>query len=180
MLNDNTVDFLSDNIDCAIRVGAEVDPATVSVLLAEVPRCVVASPELLAKYPPLTSLEALSGLPWIAINTFYQHEVWLRHQASGQIVSTAITPCLSTDSLYVARNTALAGLGVAMVSSWTVVEDIAAGRLIELFPQWRPASLPVHLVYPWARYYPTRLRKFLDLMREIMPDLAGMQRPQSA
>ena len=97
-----------------------------------------------------------------------------------QIVSTAITPCLSTDSLYVARNTALAGLGVAMVSSWTVVEDIAAGRLIELFPQWRPASLPVHLVYPWARYYPTRLRKFLDLMREIMPDLAGMQRPQSA
>ncbi len=25
MLNDNTVDFLSDNIDCAIRVGAEVD-----------------------------------------------------------------------------------------------------------------------------------------------------------
>lgn len=166
MLNDNTVDFLSDNIDCAIRVGAEVDPATVSVLLA--------------KYPPLTSLEALSGLPWIAINTFYQHEVRLRHQASGQIVSTAITPCLSTDSLYVARNTALAGLGVAMVSSWTVVEDIAAGRLIELFPQWRPASLPVHLVYPWARYYPTRLRKFLDLMREIMPDLAGMQRPQSA
>ncbi len=179
MLNDNTVDFLSDNIDCAIRVGAEVDPATVSVLLAEVPRCVVASPELLAKYPPLTSLEALSGLPWISINTFYQHEVRLRHQASGQIVSTAITPCLSTDSLYVARNTALAGLGVAMVSSWTVVEDIAAGRLIELFPQWRPASLPVHLVYPWARYYPTRLRKFLDLMREIMPDLAGMQRPQA-
>ena len=173
MLNDNTVDFLSDNIDCAIRVGAEVDPATVSVLLAEVPRCVVASPELLAKYPPLTSLEALSGLPWIAINTFYQHEVRLRHQASGQIVSTAITPCLSTDSLYVARNTALAGLGVAMVSSWTVVEDIAAGRLIELFPQWRPASLPVHLVYPWARYYPTRLRKFLDLMRESMPIWPG-------
>ena len=52
--------------------------------------------------------------------------------------------------------------------------------LTELFPQWRPASLPVHLVYPWARYYPTRLRKFLDLMREIMPDLAGMQPPQSA
>jgi hypothetical protein len=38
MLNDKTVDFLSDGIDCAIRVGAEVDPATVSVLLAEVPQ----------------------------------------------------------------------------------------------------------------------------------------------
>ena len=49
---------------------------------------------------------------------------------------------------------------------------------MELFPQWRASPLPVHLVYPWARYYPTRLRKFLDLMREVMPQIAGMQRPE--
>ena len=70
MLNDNTVDFPSDNRLRYSR-GAEVDPATVSVLLAEVPRCVVASPELLAKYPPLTSLEALSarhGSPLIPLS----------------------------------------------------------------------------------------------------------------
>lgn len=54
MLNDKTVDFLSDNIDCAIRVGAEVDPATVSVLLAEVPRSIVVSPALLAQYGDTT------------------------------------------------------------------------------------------------------------------------------
>ena len=72
----------------------------------------------------------------------------------------------------------LAGLGAAIVSSWAVADDIAAGRLVELFPQWRASPLPVHLVYPWARYYPTRLRKFLDLMREVMPQIAGMQRPE--
>jgi hypothetical protein len=33
MLNDRSADFLGDNLDCAIRVGMEVDPATVSVLL---------------------------------------------------------------------------------------------------------------------------------------------------
>lgn len=59
-----------------------------------------------------------------------------------------IVPCLSTDSVYVARNTALAGLGAAIVSSWAVEEDIAAGRLIEPFAQWRASPLPVHLVYP--------------------------------
>jgi DNA-binding transcriptional LysR family regulator len=90
-----------------------------------------------------------------------------------QLITFAIAPCLSTDSVYVARNTALAGLGAAIVSSWAVAEDIAAGRLVELFPQWRASPLPVHLVYPWARYYPTRLRKFLDLMREVMPQIAG-------
>lgn len=63
MLNDKTVDFLSDNIDCAIRVGAEVDPATVSVLLAEVPRSVVATPALLAQFDAITVPEQLSSLP---------------------------------------------------------------------------------------------------------------------
>ncbi|MBE9980231.1 LysR family transcriptional regulator, partial [Citrobacter freundii] len=52
------------------------------------------------------------------------------------------------------------------------------GRLVELVPDWQAAPLPVHLVYPWARYYPTRLRKFLELMKKVMPELAGMRRPE--
>lgn len=178
MLNDKNVDFMSDNIDCAIRVGAEVDPATVSVLLAEVPRCTVASPELLAKYPTITHPQMMSTLPWIAISTFYQHDVTLRRQEES--VTFSLVPRLSTDSLYVAKNAALAGLGIAIVSSWTVEEDLAQGRLVELLPDWQAAALPVHLVYPWARYYPTRLRKFLDLMRDVMPKIAGMQLPGKA
>ncbi|MFA1284450.1 LysR family transcriptional regulator [Citrobacter telavivensis] len=178
MLNDKTVDFLSDNIDCAVRVGAEVDPATVSVLLAEVPRSVVAAPALLAQFDTIAVPEQLSSLPWIAVNTFYQHNVSLTHQYRREPVTFPITPRLSTDSIYVARNAALAGLGVVVVSSWTVTEDIAQGRLVELVPDWQAAPLPVHLVYPWARYYPTRLRKFLELMKKVMPELTGMRRPE--
>ncbi|XUA17775.1 LysR family transcriptional regulator [Citrobacter sp. OP27] len=177
MLNDKNIDFISENIDCAIRVGAEVDPATVSVLLAEVPRSLVISPELLETVENVSDPMALSALPWVAISTFYQHEVTLRHQVSRESITIPIVPRLSTDSVYVARNTALAGLGAALISSWTVEEDIAQGRLIELLPEWRAAALPVHLVYPWARYYPARLRKFLDLMRDVMPKISGMQLP---
>ncbi|GAS77201.1 HTH-type transcriptional regulator DmlR [Salmonella enterica] len=176
MLNDKTVDFLSDNIDCAIRVGAEVDPATVSVLLAEVPRSMVASPVLLEQYGEISHPEQLSVLPWIAVNTFFQHSVSLLHQARNEPVTLTISPRLSTDSIYVARNAALAGLGVTIVSSWMVEEDIANGRLVMLLPEWRAASLPVPLVYPWGRYYPTRVRKFFAFMKDVMPQLTGMKR----
>ncbi|CAH5593446.1 HTH-type transcriptional regulator DmlR [Enterobacter cloacae] len=179
MLNDKSVDFLSDNIDCAIRVGAEVDPATVSVQLAEVPRSVVASPALLARFPKVSKPEDLQALPWIAISTFYQRHVEL-FDGAAQPTRIAITPCLSTDSLYVARNTALTGLGVALVSSWTVKEDIQEGRLIPLLPEWQPTALPVHLVYPWSRYYPARLRRFLEMMKQVMPGIAGMRKPANA
>ncbi|MGU0033863.1 LysR family transcriptional regulator [Enterobacter mori] len=179
MLNDKSVDFLSDNIDCAIRVGAEVDPATVSVQLAEVPRSIVASPALLARFPKVSKPEDLQALPWIAISTFYQRHVEL-FDGAAQPTRIAITPRLSTDSLYVARNTALTGLGVALVSSWTVKEDIQEGRLIHLLPEWQPTALPVHLVYPWSRYYPARLRRFLEMMKQVMPGIAGMRKPANA
>jgi len=134
MLNDRSADFLSDNIDCAIRVGAEIDPATVSVLLAEVPRSVVASPGLLAGHAPVEKPEDLSALPWVALNTFYREHVELFHAGTPQSLRVAISPRLSTDSLYVARKSALTGLGVAVVSSWTVEADIREGRLVHLVP----------------------------------------------
>ncbi|SFB95865.1 LysR family transcriptional regulator [Kosakonia oryzae] len=177
MLNDKTVDFLSVNIDCAIRVGAEVDPATVSVLLAEVPRSLVASPALLARFPAIETPQQLSALPWIALNTFYQHEIHLTHQQTGDAEQVPISPRLFTDSLYAARNTAISGLGLAVISSWAVEEEIRSGKLVALLPEWQAAPLPVHLVYPWARYYPARLRKFLQLMREVMPGLGGVRQP---
>lgn len=177
MLNDKSVDFLSDNLDCAIRVGADIDPATVSVLLAEVPRSVVASPALLAQFPAVRTPDDLARLPWIAINTFYQQHIELFDGMSPQPTRIAITPRLSTDSLYVARNTVLTGLGVAVVSSWIVDDDIREGRLVHLLPDWQPKALPVHLVYPWSRYYPARLRRFLDMMRQVMPEIAGMRTP---
>ena len=109
------------------------------------------------------------------MNTFYQHSVSLLHQLRNEPVTLNISPRLSTDSIYVARNAALAGLGVTIVSIWMVAEDIADGRLVALLPEWHAAPLPVHLVYPWARYYPTRLRKFLALMKDVMPQLTGMK-----
>lgn len=120
MLND-TVDFLSDNIDCAIRVGRRWIQQRYPYCWRNAALRSGTSPELLAKYPPLTSLEALSGLPWIAIITFISMRYGSGIRQAGRFVSTATpAPCLSTDSLYVARNRA-GGL-VAMVSSWTVVE----------------------------------------------------------
>jgi len=90
------------------------------------------------------SLEQLSTVPWIAVSFFYQHQVTLRHCETQQAATFAISPHLSTDSIYVARNTALAGLDV----SWTVKEDICEGLLVELVPGWQASLLPVHLVYP--------------------------------
>lgn len=175
MLNDRTPDFIAEHIDCAIQVGEITDPSMVAVLLAEVPRIVIASPSLLARFPPVSKIEDLIALPWIALSTYYRNEVTLHHKSSNEHFSFDISPKMSTDSLYAARKAAEAGLGAAIVSAWIVNEDIAAGNLVNIVPHWRAKPLPVYLVYPYASYYPARLLKFMELIRKIMPDIGGTE-----
>lgn len=109
MLNDRTPDFISENIDCAIQVGAPGDPSVVAVLLAEVPRFVVAAPALLAAHPPVDEVSELVTLPWLALTSFYHNEIALQRISDGLPVNLAIAPRLASDSLYAVRKAALAG-----------------------------------------------------------------------
>lgn len=177
MLNDRTPDFIRENIDCAIQVGAPDDPGIVAVLLAEVPRIVVAAPALLAAHPPVTQTDELAQLPWLALTSFYRNEIALQRVSDSAMVSLAIAPPLASDSLYAVRKAALAGMGAAVVSSWVVQDDLASGALVQLLPAWQAPPLPVWLTYPWASYYPARLRHFFTLIKAVMPQLLGTRPP---
>ncbi|RKQ39158.1 LysR family transcriptional regulator [Enterobacter sp. R1(2018)] len=176
-LNDRSPDFIPEGIDCAIHVGPVTDPAVVAVLLAEVPRIVVAAPSLLANSGPVKAVDKLAHLPWIALNSFYRNEVTLYHTLRGEPFRFDISPRLSTDSLYAVRKAALNGFGVAMVSSWVVKTDLEEGALQHILPDWQASPLPIYLLYPYASYYPARLRKFISLMKEVMPGLTGTRPP---
>lgn len=179
-LNDQAPDFLAEQVDCAIHVGPVTDPSLVAVLLAEVPRLVVAAPALLAARPPLQQVGDLAQLPWLAFSTYYRREVCLNRLDQAQTVRFAIKPRLSSDNLYVIRDAAKAGLGAALVSRWVVSQELENGTLQALFPQWQASPLPVYLVYPYARYYPARLTHFMQFIRDVMPDIAGLQPRQAA
>jgi len=170
LLHDRRPDFIAEGIDCAIQVGEVDDPAVVAVKLAEVPRIVVAAPALAAPLPATQQPDDLARLPWLAMRPYYRTAVTLSPLAGGPDARFAIAPRMSTDSLYALRTAAVMGVGAAVASAWLVTDDIAQGRLVHLAPQWRAAPLPVWLVYPKARFYPARLRRFLDVIRAGVVD----------
>ncbi|EGJ11263.1 LysR family transcriptional regulator [Rubrivivax benzoatilyticus] len=174
LLHDRLPDFIGQGVDCAIRVGAVDEPGLVAVRLAEVPRLVVAAPGLWGDGPPPAEPEALAALPWLAAGSFYRDEIELQDRRSSEWRRLAIQPRLTTDSLYALREAARGGAGAAIISSWLVAEDLAAGRLVHLAPDWRAAPLPVVLLHPPARLQPARLRAFIAAMRAAMPTLSGM------
>jgi DNA-binding transcriptional LysR family regulator len=169
LLHDDVRDFIAAGIDCAIQVGEVRDPSMVAIKLSEISRIVVAAPSVLEGTPPPAHAAQLADLPWLALRTFYRNEVSLTHGETGETQRIAIQPRLSTDSLYALCNAARLGLGVCVSSAWAVADDITSGRLVQLVPAWRAAPLPVFIVYPYARHYPARLRRFVEAMREAMP-----------
>ncbi|WP_066269079.1 LysR family transcriptional regulator [Hydrogenophaga palleronii] len=169
LLRDDVHDLIAEGIDCALQVGEVQDPSVVAIKLLDVRRIVVAAPEVLQGKPAPRNVDGLAALPWLALRTYYRNEVSLKHASSGEVRQFGIRPRLSTDSLYVTRNAALEGLGACIVSAWMVADDLAAGRLLHLAPQWQAPSLPLYIIYPYARFYPARLREFVEIMREAAP-----------
>lgn len=175
LLHDDSAiqDFIAAGVDCAIQVGEVQNSDLVAIRLAQVPRIVVAAPALLEQSGTPGEASDLAALPWLALRTYYRREVELRHRDTAAVCRFPITPRLSTDSLYALRSAALQGLGLAIASAWILAEDLAAGRLVQLLPHWQAAPLPVYLVYPHARFYPARLRRFVEIVREQAPQVLG-------
>src|SRR3990167_6401617 len=167
LLHDRTPDFIADGIDCAIYVGTVDDPSVVAVKLAEIPRIVVAAPSVLGDASPPVHASDLAALPWLALRTFYRNDITLSHSGGAQ-QRLVLKPRMATDSLYALRSAALLGLGVCVASSWAVAYDVAQGRLLHLLPEWRAEPLPIYLLYPYAHFYPAKLRRFVDILRPAL------------
>jgi DNA-binding transcriptional LysR family regulator len=170
LLHDTPPNFIEEGIDCAIRVGSKPDESTVAIKLAEVPRIVVAAPALLGSRRGLRKPEALAALPWVALGPYYRNEILLHNARREEHVLT-IAPRMTTDSVYALRSAAVRGVGVAAISAWVVEEDLASGALVQLVPDWQAPALPVHLIYPFAPFYPAKLRSFVDVMRKSTDEL---------
>ncbi|KVN24959.1 LysR family transcriptional regulator [Burkholderia pyrrocinia] len=177
LLQDEVGDFIGSGIDCAIQVGEPTDPGVVAIRLSKVPRFVVAAPSVLNGAPVPAEPDALAALPWLSLRTYYRNELALRHAVTGETRRIAIRPRISTANLYALRSAALLGIGACVGSSWMLADALAQGRLVHLAPQWEAAPLPVYLTYPHAQFYPSRLVRFVAMMREAVPGLVDGHAP---
>lgn len=61
---------------------------------------------------------------------------------------------------------ALAGAGVALLAQSVVQADIEQGRLIRVLPDWEPAPVELHALYPSRLDSSPKVRAFLSFLRE--------------
>jgi DNA-binding transcriptional LysR family regulator len=158
------VDVIAEGFDIAIRVRFPPMEPTDLVMrkLYESTQCLVASPGLVAG--ALSSPADLGGLPSLDLGPPHQEHQWQLDREDGQTALIPHRPRFVTDDMAALREAALAGVGVAQLPTMMIWDDIRAGRLVHVLPQWRPRSGIVHAVFPSRRGLLPSIRALLDFL----------------
>lgn len=161
------VDVIGEGFDLAIRV--RPPPLTESELVMrrfdERTIRIVASPELLNQRA-ITLPADLAGLPSLDFGPAGGEHRWRLTHAHGSVAEVRHAPRLITDDMAVLRDAALAGAGAVRLPTLVVWDDLQAGRLVTLLPDWRLSNEIVHAVFPSRRGLLPSVRALLDFLAD--------------
>nr|WKF56276.1 HTH-type transcriptional regulator DmlR [Paraburkholderia busanensis] len=156
-----------DSADIIIYVAFDPLPDLniVARKIAEAPYALVANPEIFGSSAPPASPAELRNWPCLAFGQKQPRASW-QVQDGTRSLNLEFTPRLSTTHLPTLRRAALKGLGIAALPALACVDDILAGRLIRVLPDWTTAPGIIHAIYPSGKSLTTAARKALEMFVE--------------
>jgi DNA-binding transcriptional LysR family regulator len=164
--SDEVVDLIDDGFDVALRFGPMPESTLIARRLCELELVLAASPSYLARQH-LESIEDLDGLEHVLFTPTTATQAWTLH--NGDQTHEFGRPARFASNNYGAvRDVTLAGGGVALLSEFMIADDLAAGRLVRVLPEWATRATEVHAVYPARQNLPPRLTLFLDHLEKAL------------
>ncbi|MDK2124847.1 LysR substrate-binding domain-containing protein [Parachitinimonas caeni] len=169
------VDLIEEGIDLALRVRApdDEDPQWATVRLWRGRARLVASPPLVAAYGGITTPAALTMAPALGAIAADRRVHWRLQGPGGELRELVLAPRLASEHFALRRQAARAGLGVTMLPEAWAIEDIQAGRLVEVLPAWQFPVTYLQAVYASQRGLPPAVRILLDRLRAYSAEGAG-------
>ena len=164
-LSDRTVNMIEEGFDLAIRIGELEDSSLAARKLAPNRRVVCASPEYLKLHDAPRTPDDLPRHNCLTTNDLQMN--WEYKGPDGKRGAVRVSGHYACDNWEVLREWALAGLGVALKSTWDVRRQLEDGSLVPLLPGYDfSTDVAIYAVYPHRRYLPAKTRVFIDYLAE--------------
>lgn len=166
-LTDHVLDLVSAGFDLAIRIGALEDSALVARRLADNHRLLCASPDYLRRHgTPRTPHDLAHHECLVLVGSQGRQDVWRLGDGAGGEVAVRVRGRVEANTGELLSDAAIAGFGIALHSTWHVCDDLRAGRLVPVLPDYPLAATGIHAVMPQRRLVPPRVRAFVDFLAE--------------
>ncbi|WP_237392261.1 LysR family transcriptional regulator [Aurantiacibacter rhizosphaerae] len=164
-LSDSKVDMLKGRFDVAFWIGDTFDASLESVRLRDYSMVLVAAPGYLDKTDRPTAPNDLKDHTCIVETHLSKVGEW----RLSEDVSVAVNRGpLTSNSVRMAREATLEGLGISYLPRFLVQDDIAANRLEPLLTDIVTRSLPLHIIFPRGNFALSKVRAFVDFVRDEM------------
>ncbi|WP_420394718.1 LysR substrate-binding domain-containing protein [Acuticoccus sp.] len=172
-LTEDTQDLVERDVDVALRLGNLEEPAlAVRKLMDASARVVFASPDYLARTPPIREPEDLFAhncLTFLDGRFEDGHAVW-RFQRDDDVRELRVRGALQVNNPAVLVDAALAGMGIALLPIWCLGGALSDERLVHVLPEYRTSPTTfdhsIYVVYEKSRHVPPKVRAFVDFLVE--------------
>lgn len=168
-VSDRLVDLIGDNVDCVIRGGELTDQSLVARRIASLEFITVAAPRYLAaKGTPAHPLDietAHTSVIYFSAQSGRHYPLEFRRGDEAIDIAGPYQVSVNESNAYL--RAALAGLGIAQVTTYQAREFLESGQLVQLLPEWTQPLLPVYVVYPPNRHLSAKVRAFVDWAADL-------------
>jgi DNA-binding transcriptional LysR family regulator len=167
--SDRIVDLIEEGFDVAVRFGALPESTLIARKLCKIESLLVATPAYLARRGTPATVEDLDDHDRVLFTPNARVQSWTI--ALGDATYEFGRPArFASNNVGAVRGAVLAGAGISVLAEFMVADDIAAGRLVSVLPEWRNGPTDAHAVYPARQNLPPRMSLFLDhLSRALEP-----------
>jgi DNA-binding transcriptional LysR family regulator len=165
-LSDRRADIVAEGFDFAVRVGELRVSSMIARPVGPYELLVCASPAYLAENPPPQHPDELGQHRCVLNLNMVPRGRWPFIGRDGETVVAEIDAQLQIDNGEAHRAAALAGAGIVYLPVDLARDDIAAGRLVRVLPDWETLRLPINIVYPSRRLVPRRVTALMDAIAQ--------------
>jgi len=174
MLENRTVDLVFENIDIALMNGRPSGQDMIIRRLGLARRILVASPAFLQKHGPIETLDELGRIPVVTTSRSMTSRNRLALVADGAPHEVDVRPILQTNDAHVVGRTLLDGHAAGPVQHLLVADDLEAGRLVRILPDWEVRPSELFLAYPSTKFMRPAVRAFADFLTQHMRRIEGL------
>src|SRR5262245_60964221 len=165
MLDDGSANLITEGLDLSLRIGpAPDDTGYIAVPVTKAPQVLVASKSYLRRHGVPRTPADLAQHNCLVHALKSPTSIWRFTCAAGE-VSARVRGTISANFGDPLRQAALRGDGISMHPYYMVSDDLRAGRLVVVLPDYEPLELDIYVVYVTREHLPVRVRRFLEFLK---------------
>jgi DNA-binding transcriptional LysR family regulator len=170
LLTDAVVDLFAERIDVAVRLGLLADSTLIAQQLMQTCYFVCASPDYLKQWGQPQKPEDVEQHNCLLFPLAGFRSRWIFRDRNGDEREIQVRGRTFISNAIALQQCAIAGMGLALLPHWLIDEDLRAGKLINLFPDYQVTATDFNtaawLVYPSRAYIPLKIRVFIDCLKK--------------